>query len=63
MLEWLVHEVMTIAGTVTGWFIAPASANFGVLQLTISLVLIVICILIVIFWRDLVSFFRKQPRP
>lgn len=63
MFDWLVRIVMAVSGVVTGWFIARDSANFGVVQLTISLLLIVFCILIAVFWPSLVALYKSGGDP
>lgn len=63
MFDWLVRSVMAVSGAVTGWFITRDSANFGIVQLTISLLLIVLCILIAVYWPSLVALYKSGSGP
>lgn len=63
MFDWLVRIVMAPSEVVTSWFITRDSANFGVVQLTISLLLIVLCILIAVYWPSLVAHYKSGSGP
>jgi uncharacterized protein YacL len=50
MLTWIVRLLMIAAGSVTGWFVAKDVPIFGVAQVMMTLVLIVLFVAIVAFW-------------
>jgi hypothetical protein len=60
MLGWVVRLVMAAAGVVAGWFVARDAANFGVVQMVVSLLLITILVAAAAFWPSLVAWFRSR---
>ena len=57
MISWIVRIVWFIASVITGWFVARSAANFGVIQMVVSLLLITFFIAVAIFWQYLVAWF------
>jgi len=50
MLSWIVRLLMIAASFVTGWFVAKDAPIFGVAQVMMTLVLIVLIVAVVAFW-------------
>lgn len=57
-ISWLLQPVMTAAAFITTWFVAEDSANFGVVQMAIAVLLITSVVAIATFWRPIVSWIR-----
>lgn len=62
MLDWLVRPIMFVAAIIAGWFVAQDSANFGVVQLVISVILVTLLVAIATFWRSIASWIRSWRR-
>lgn len=58
MLNWLVRPIMYVAAIVAGWFVAEDSANFGVVQLVISVLLVTALVAIATFWSSIIAWLR-----
>ncbi|WP_072392324.1 hypothetical protein [Hyphomicrobium sp. CS1GBMeth3] len=58
MLNWLVRPIMYVAAIIAGWFVAQDSANFGVVQLVISVLLVTGLVAIATFWTNIVAWLR-----
>ncbi|CFX02114.1 conserved protein of unknown function [Candidatus Filomicrobium marinum] len=63
MLNWLIRIVMGISGVIAGWFVAQDSANFGVVQMAISLLLVIGCVLLAVFWPNIIAVFKSSTEP
>jgi len=63
MFTWLVRIVMAIAGVIAGWFVARDAANFGVIQLVVSILLISFFVAVAAFWPSLMAWFRHRRGP
>ncbi len=62
VISWLLHPVMTTAAFITTFFVAEDSANFGVVQMAVAVLLITSFVAIITFWRTIVSWFRPRGR-
>lgn len=58
MLDWLAELILAVSGMVANVFIARDSANFGIVQLAVSLFLVTACIISLVFWRNFAALFR-----
>lgn len=63
MLDWLAESVLAVSGTIANVFIARDSANFGIVQLAVSLLLVTACIISLVFWRNFAALFRGAGKP
>lgn len=63
MFDWLARGVLVVSGVVVSWFIARDSANFGIVQLAVSLFLVTACIAGAVFWRNFAALFRSGKNP
>jgi uncharacterized membrane protein YoaK (UPF0700 family) len=52
MFGWIIRGLWFVAGIVTGWFIANDAMNFGVIQMMVALLLIVLIIAASAFWPE-----------
>lgn len=63
MLNWLIRPLMFVAAIIAGWFVAEDSANFGVVQLVISVLLVTLLVAIAAFWDSITAFFGFGRKP
>lgn len=62
VISWLLQPVMAAAAFVATWFVAEDSANFGIVQMAVSVLLIAGVVAIVTFWRTIVSWLMPRRR-
>ncbi len=62
VISWLLQPVMAAAAFVAAWFVAEDSANFGIVQMAVSVLLIAGVVAIVTFWRTIVSWLMPRRR-
>lgn len=62
MLNWLVRPIMFVAAIIAGWFVAEDSANFGVVQLVISVILVTLLVAVATFWHSITDWIRSWGR-
>ncbi|MGH6883115.1 hypothetical protein [Hypericibacter sp.] len=63
MFGWLVRIVMSLAAVITGWFVVNDSPSFGIVQMAVSLLLIVLFVAIMVFWPWIMSRFGYKREP
>lgn len=59
MFDWFAELILAVSGNIANLFIARDSANFGILQLAVSLFVITACIISIVFWRSFAALFRS----
>ena len=62
MMHWLVTPLMALAATIAALFIARDSANFGIAQMVVSVLLLAGFVAILVFWGPLVQWLRDLRR-
>jgi hypothetical protein len=50
MVSWLFRALLLAAGSVTGYFVAGDSPNFGVVQMMVAIMLLVLAVFVLAFW-------------
>lgn len=50
MLSWVARALLIAAGVVTSWLVAKDEPNFGVIQMTIAVLLFVLVVFVLAFW-------------
>jgi hypothetical protein len=50
MVSWLFRVLLLVAGSITGFFAAKDSPNFGVVQMMVAIMLIVLVVFVLAFW-------------
>jgi hypothetical protein len=50
MINLLARGLLAVAGVVVGWFVARDAPNFGLIQMVVGLLLLVLFVFIVAFW-------------
>jgi hypothetical protein len=63
MLNWLVRPIMFVAAIIAGWFVAEDAANFGVVQLVISVLLVTLVVAIAAFWEAIADWLGNKRKP
>jgi hypothetical protein len=51
MVAWIARIVLIAAGLIAGWFVPATALNFPIFQMTIALLLVVLIIIALAFWR------------
>lgn len=62
VISWLLQPVMATSAFIAAWFVAEDSANFGVVQMAVSVLLISSFVAILTFWRTIVSWVMRLGR-
>ena len=62
MFYWLVTPLMALAAGIAALFIARDSANFGVVQMVVSVLLLAGMVAIVVFWGPIMDWLRRGRR-
>lgn len=63
MMYWLVTPLMALAAGIAALFIAPDAANFGVVQMVVSVLLFAGLIALIVFWGPIMEWLRNRRRP
>lgn len=61
MFNWIVRGILSLAGVVSAWFVAPDSSRFDYVQMAMALLILTACVALAAFWPALVDLLR-QPR-
>ncbi len=62
VISWLLQPVMAISAFIAAWFVAEDSANFGVVQMAVAVLLIASVVAILTFWRTIISWVLRLGR-
>ncbi len=62
VISWLLQPIMLAAAFVAAWFVAEDSANFGVVQMAVAVLLITTLVALATFWRSILSWLRTRGR-
>ena len=60
MVSWIVRILLVLAGVVAGWFVAPDSNRFDIIQMVIALFLFTLFLAVAAFWPSLVRWRRDK---
>jgi uncharacterized membrane protein YoaK (UPF0700 family) len=52
MLGWIVRVLLIAAGVVASWFVAKDSPQFGIMQMAMALILVVLIVWVLAFWPE-----------
>lgn len=61
-INWIVAPIMALAAIIAAWFVATDSANFGVVQMAIAVLLMTTVVAIATFWRTLADWLGIRPK-
>ena len=63
MLGWVARGLLIVAGFVTSWLVAKDAPQFGVMQMAVALILVVLVVFVLAFrperWTHILSRLRK----
>lgn len=60
VIAWLIRPILFLAAIITGWFVAEDAANFGVVQMAVSVLLITAFVAIAAFWETIADWLRER---
>jgi len=60
MVNWIVRILLILAGVIAGWFVAPDSNRFDIIQMVIALFLFAFFLAVAAFWPSLVRWRRGK---
>jgi uncharacterized membrane protein len=63
MVSWIVRIVISLAAVITGWFVVEDSPNFGIFQMAVAVILIILFVAIIVFWTSIRSRFTRKRKP
>jgi uncharacterized membrane protein YphA (DoxX/SURF4 family) len=52
MLSWVVRLLLIVASFIASWFVAKDAPQFGVMQMAVALILMVLVVAVVAFWPE-----------
>jgi hypothetical protein len=52
MLSWIFRGFLIVVGFVTSWFVAKDAPQFGVMQMAVALILLVLVVAVLAFWPE-----------
>jgi len=52
VLGWVVRGLLIVAGFVASWFVAKDAPQFGLMQMAVSLLLLVLVLWVLAFWPE-----------
>jgi len=52
MLSWIVRGFLIVVGFVASWFVAKDAPQFGVMQMAVALILLVLVVAVLAFWPE-----------
>jgi heme/copper-type cytochrome/quinol oxidase subunit 2 len=55
--------VISLAAVITGWFVVEDSPNFGIFQMAVAVILIILFVAIIVFWTSIRSRFTRKRKP
>jgi len=65
MLSWIFRGFLIVVGFVASWFVAKDTPQFGVMQMAVALILLVLVVAVLAFWPErwthILNRVRKPP--
>lgn len=60
MIGWIARVLLSASAFVTAWFVAREAPNFGLVQVSLAMVPVILLIAAASFWSSLVALFRSR---
>jgi VIT1/CCC1 family predicted Fe2+/Mn2+ transporter len=60
VVAWITRILLALAASITGWFVAKDSPNFGVVQMMVATCVLALLCLIFAFWPERWSHFINR---
>jgi hypothetical protein len=65
LLSWIFGGFLIVVGFVASWFVAKDAPQFGIMQMAVVLILVVVIVAVLAFWPErwshILSRFQKPP--
>jgi hypothetical protein len=52
MISWIFRGFLIVLGFVASWFVAKDAPQFGVMQMAVALILLVLIVAVLAFWPE-----------
>ena len=52
LLSWIFRGLLIAVGFVASWFVAKDAPQFGVMQMAVALILVVVIVAVLAFWPE-----------
>jgi hypothetical protein len=63
-MGWIARGLLIVAGFVASWLVAKDSPEFGIMQMAVTLVLVVLVVWVLAFWPERWSrMLKRGPKP
>jgi hypothetical protein len=63
MISLIVRVLLSMAGVITGWFVARDATNFDLIQMAVAILLMIFFLAGAAFWPSLLAWFRHRREP
>ena len=66
MFGWIIRGFVIVAGFVASWFVAKDGPQFGIMQMAVALILVVLVVAVLAFWPERWTHILdrvRKPRP
>jgi hypothetical protein len=66
MYGWIIRGLVIVAGFVASWFVAKDAPQFGIMQMAVVLILVVLVVAVLAFWPERWTHILdrvRKPRP
>jgi hypothetical protein len=60
MIGSIARIVLVAAGVITGWFVVRDSPNFGLIQMTVGLLLVTFVVAVAAFWPSIMGWLKSR---
>jgi len=62
-MGWIVRGLLIVAGFVASWLVAKDSLQFGIMQMAVTLVLVILVVWVLAFWPERWTHILKRGKP
>jgi len=62
-MGWIVRGLLIVAGFVASWLVAKDSPQFGIMQMAVTLVLVILVVWVLAFWPERWTHILKRDKP
>jgi hypothetical protein len=60
MIGLIARMMMAVAGIITGWFVVRDHPNFGLIQVSVGILLVTLVVAVAVFWPSIMSWLRNR---
>ena len=62
-MGWIVRGLLIVASFVASWLVAKDSPQFGIMQMAVTLVLVILVVWVLAFWPERWTHILKRGKP